>query len=48
MNWNLKLIYESLDDYEKDFNTLDDLKVKLVSLKGKLNEEESFKEYFKL
>lgn len=48
MNWNLKLIYKSLEDYEKDFNALEGIKNKLVSLKGHLHEEEAFKEYFKL
>ena len=48
MNWNLKLIYESIEDYEKDFNALDEITSKLVSLKGKLHEEEAFREYFNL
>ena len=32
MNWNLKLIYESLEDYEKDFNALDDITSKFSLL----------------
>ena len=48
MNWNLKLIYESLDDYEKDFNALDEITSKLVALEGKLSKEEAFREYFEL
>ena len=48
MNWNLKLIYESLEEFDKDFNSLDLIVNELVSLKGKLNEEKNFKRYFEL
>lgn len=48
MNWNLKLIYSSIDEYNKDFESLDGMANELESYKGKLNDKECFKAYLNL
>jgi len=45
MEWNLKLIYKTEDEFEKDFLSLDDDLKKIEEFKGKLNNKESVKEY---
>ncbi len=46
--WNLKLIYESEEDFEADFNKISDDIKNISNLKGKLNCPEGFIEYAKL
>lgn len=45
MNWDLTLIYKTKEDYLKDFNSLDDVVIRLEVLKGKLSTEEALVEY---
>ena len=44
--WDLTDIYESQEEWEKDYNELMNNVGKYESYKGKLNNEETLKEYF--
>ncbi len=48
MEWNLKLIYETEDDFENDLKLLEDDLNNILELKGKLNTFEGFKKYAKV
>ena len=48
MNWDLTLIYKTKEDYQKDFDSLDEYVVLMEGLKGKLNTEEGLLEYKRL
>lgn len=45
--WNLKLVYETEEAFEKDFNELSNDTKKIISLKGKLNNPLGLVEYAK-
>ena len=47
MEWNLKLIYENEDLFEKDLASIDGIVKNIEGLRGKLNNKEGFKEYSK-
>ena len=48
MNWNLDPFYTNEDDWNKDLETLKSLIPVLEAFKGKLNNFDNFKEYFRL
>ena len=47
-DWNLKLIYESEEAFEKDFNELSNDIKNILSLKGKLNNPEGLIQFSKV
>ena len=48
MNWNLKLIYETKEERDNDFNSLDSLVKGIKDLKGKLGTYDGLKSYMYL
>ncbi len=48
MEWNLKLIYDTEDEFEKDFSKVDEDILRFEGLKGKLSEYPNFKQYIEL
>lgn len=48
MEWNLKLIYETEELFNKDFESLEDDLKKIEALRGKLNTKEALIEYAKI
>lgn len=47
MNWNLEYLYKTREEFLNDFQSVKKLCEELKNYKGKLNDEEMFKEYYK-
>lgn len=48
MKWNLKNLYKTVEDWEKDFELLKEMITESGEFKGKLGEFKSFKKYYSL
>ena len=48
MKWDLTYHYKTEEEFQKEFSEVQALVQKLPSFQGKLHEQESFKEYFKI
>ena len=48
MNWDLTYFYKNQEEFDKDYNKVKEMVNKLASFKGKLGNEESFKDYLLL